>query len=202
MQKLRVNEVILVEGKYDATALASVVDGLILTTGGFSIFSDSEKKELIRRLGRRHGLLILTDSDAAGFSIRHYIEKIAHGCVVKNAYIPAMPGKESRKAAPSKEGTLGVEGLPPAVLRQSLAQAGVTVESAAPRDAVTYTDLYEWGLSGGAGSATRRRALLGRLGLPPRLSKRALCQVLGSLYTRGQIKSALAALEEENAHKG
>ena len=191
MEKLRINEVIIVEGKYDAATLAGVVDGLILTTGGFSIFSDTEQKELIRRLGKRHGLLILTDSDAAGFSIRHYIEKIAGGCVVKNAYIPALKGKESRKSAPSREGTLGVEGLPPPLLRECLEKAGVTVQQAAPKDPITYTDLYQWGLSGGAGSAVRRRALLVGLGLPPRLSKRALCQVLSSLYTKPEIEKEL-----------
>ena len=196
MEKLRVNEVVVVEGKYDAAALAGVMEGLILTTGGFSIFSDQEKKELIRRLGRERGLLILTDSDAAGFSIRHYVEKIAGGCVIKNAYIPAVPGKESRKSAPSREGTLGVEGLPAEVLRRSLAQAGVTVRRAADREPITYTDLYEWGISGGAGSAERRRLLLQQLGLPPRLSKRALCQVLDSLYTKGEVEREVAALQK------
>lgn len=204
MEKLRVSEVVVVEGKYDATALAAVMDGLILTTGGFSIFSDVEKKELLRRLGKERGLLILTDSDAAGFSIRHYVEKIARGCVVKNAYIPAVPGKEGRKAAPSKEGTLGVEGLPADVLRQSLARAGVSVLKAAPRDPITYTDLYDWGISGGEDSAQRRRALLQRLGLPPRLSKKALCQVLDSLYTKAELETELRALEAEGgeSHEG
>lgn len=200
MEKLRVNEVVVVEGKYDATALAAVMEGLILTTGGFSIFSDTEKKELIRRLGHQRGLLVLTDSDAAGFSIRHYVEKIAKGCVVKNAYIPAVPGKEGRKSAPSREGTLGVEGLPPDVLRQSLARAGVTVGRAGAKNPITYTDLYNWGLSGGQGSAQRRRALLHRLGLPPRLSKRALCQVLDSLYTKDAIEGEMRAMLAEGGH--
>ncbi len=195
MSKLRVREVVIVEGKYDAVALASLVDGLILTTGGFSLFSDEEKKELIRTLGRKRGIVVLTDSDAAGFKIRHYIEKIAAECVVKNAYIPAVAGKEKRKSAPSKEGTLGVEGLPAAVLLQALRDAGVTTGAAPAGEKsgreITYTDLYQWGLSGGDGSAAHRRQLLEKLGLPQRLSKRALCQVLNSLYSYEEFAAVL-----------
>lgn len=183
MKRIRLEQVLVVEGKYDAATLATQVDGLILTTGGFSIFTNEEQMELIRKLGRQRGLVILTDSDAAGFTIRTYIEKCAAGCDIKHAYIPAVPGKEGRKAKPSKEGTLGVEGLPPEVLRLALARAGVT--EAAPRQGrpITYTDLYELGLSGTQGSTEKRRRLLARIGLPQRLSKRALCQVLSSLYS-------------------
>lgn len=197
MAKVRVQEVIIVEGRYDALVLADLVDGLILTTGGFSIFTDQEQKSLIQKLGRRRGLLILTDSDAAGFRIRHYVEKIAGNCRILHAYIPALYGKEPRKATSSKEGTLGVEGLPPAVLRKALEQAGISFEDtqdgpaskvpgpAAP--SITYTDLFTLGLSGSSGSTVRRRALLTAVGLPPRLSKRALRQVLNSLYTREEF---------------
>lgn len=183
MKRLRLREVVVVEGKYDKAALEGLIDGLILTTEGFSIFSDEEKKALLRELGARRGLLILTDSDAAGFAIRHYVEKIAAGCKIKHAYIPAVPGKEGRKSAPSKEGTLGVEGLPPEVLCTALQRAGVVHAQEKQGSEITYTHLYEAGLSGGAGSAQNRRALLGRLGLPQRLSKRALRDVLNSLYT-------------------
>lgn len=191
MNRLRIQEVLVVEGKYDAAALATQVDGLILTTGGFSIFTSDEKIELLQRLGRRRGLVILTDSDAAGFKIRHYIEKRVQGCEIKHAYIPAVPGKESRKEKPSKEGTLGVEGLPPKTLRLALERAGVA--EAEPRHGrpITYTDLYELGLSGGVGSAEKRRLLLQRVGLPARLSKRALCQVLSSLYSYEEFLQVL-----------
>lgn len=204
-ERLRLKEVVIVEGKYDAVALEGLVDGLILTTGGFSIFRDDEKKALIRRLGAQRGLLVLTDSDAAGFRIRHYIEKIAGGCSVKHAYIPALPGKEPRKAAPAAEGTLGVEGLPAGLLRTALAQAGV-VPHQGGGPLITHTDLYEMGISGGPNSAQRRRALLERLGLPPRLSKRALCSVLGSLYTREELQLMLedkneAANKNSGAHE-
>lgn len=179
------------EGRYDAAALAGLVEGLILTTGGFSIFTNEEQKALIRRLGAARGLVILTDSDAAGFRIRRYVEQIAAGCNVKHAYVPALPGKERRKPQPGREGLLGVEGLPPALLRQALERAGVAALPALPGEAISPTDLYEWGLSGTAGSAQRRRAALQKLGLPPRLSKRALCRVLGSLYTRSQLEELL-----------
>ncbi|MDL2294886.1 DUF4093 domain-containing protein [Ruminococcaceae bacterium OttesenSCG-928-D13] len=196
-ERIRLREVVIVEGKYDAAALAGLIDGLILTTGGFSIFRDDEKKALIQRLGKERGLLVLTDSDAAGFRIRHYIEKIARGCEIKNAYIPALPGKEPRKAAPAAEGTLGVEGLPPEVLAEALRRAGVAADETAPGEAVTHTDLFELGISGGPNSAEKRRALLQKLGLPPRLSKRALCQVLGSLYTRQALYALVKG--EDNA---
>lgn len=183
MSRLRLREVVIVEGKYDKAALEGLIDGLILTTDGYSIFTDTEKKELIRQLGARRGLLILTDSDAAGFSIRSYVEKIAGDCVVKHAYIPAVPGKESRKRTPSSEGTLGVEGLPPDTLRMALERANVAAAPEKQGERITYTHLYEAGLSGTAGSAEKRHRLLAKLGLPGRLSKRALRDVLNSLYT-------------------
>ncbi len=186
MNRIRVNEIVVVEGKYDAIALSNLIDGLIIATDGFSIFSDDDKKALIRRLGRQRGLIILTDSDAAGFRIRHYVEKITQGCRVRHVYIPAVPGKEKRKSMPSKEGMLGVEGMPAELLREALHLAGVEVEAAAGTP-ITHTDLYELGLSGAPGSATRRRQMLTRMGLPPRLSKRALCQVLSCLYTREEL---------------
>lgn len=202
MSKLRVGRVILVEGRYDAAALASQVEGLILTTDGFSLFSDEEKKALIRRLGKQRGLLILTDSDAAGFRIRHYIEKIAAGCDIRHTYIPAVQGKESRKAGPSKEGTLGVEGMPPGTLRLALERAGIAVETSSAAKAgedssITYTDLYELGISGGPGSANRRRALLQKAGLPPRLSKKALREVLSSLYSRKELEEMVNTVDRQ-----
>lgn len=195
MKRIKVNEVVLVEGRYDASTLADQIDGLILTTDGFSIFSDIEKRELIKRLGKERGLLILTDSDAAGFRIRNYIEKIARGCSVKHVYIPSIKGKESRKSDPSKEGTLGVEGMSPLVLREALQRAGICPEEMdAGKDhgkTITYTDLYELGLSGTAKSAEKRRAFLSKVGLPARLSKKALCEVLSSLYSLEKLQDLL-----------
>lgn len=191
MSRLRVEEVILVEGKYDAVKLADLVDGLILTTNGFSVFRNEETKRLILTLGQKRGLIVLTDSDAAGFRIRNYIGKIAQNIPVKHAYIPAIAGKERRKASPSKEGLLGVEGVPAEAILQALRTAGARERAARAGRAITYADLYEWGLSGTAGSAQTRRAWLQAIGLPPRLSKKALCEVLNSLYTYEELVQLL-----------
>ncbi len=193
MEKLSVREVVIVEGRYDAGVVAGVIDGLIVTTDGFGVFSNEEKKELIRRLGARRGLLILTDSDAAGFKIRNYIQKIAGDCRILNAYIPALQGKEHRKSAPSKEGTLGVEGLSPRIILDALQNAGVcAAQSPDPKQRITPTDLYELGLSGTGGSAQRRREFLQSIGLPPRLSKTAMCEVLSCLYGRTAVYEKLS----------
>ena len=161
MKKLRVEEVIVVEGKYDAVKLADLVDGLILTTNGFSVFKNAETKRLLVELGKKRGIIVLTDSDDAGF----------------------IAGKERRKAQPSKEGVLGVEGVPSEAILRALQTAGAREKAKRAGRAITYTDLYELGLSGTEGSAGVRRAWLQSLGLPPRLSKKALCEVLNSLYT-------------------
>lgn len=196
MEKLRLSQVLLVEGKYDAAKLSELVDGLILTTGGFSIFTDTEKQQLIKDLGRRRGLLVLTDSDAAGFRIRRFLNDIAQGLPVKNVYIPSLPGKERRKPHPGKEGLLGVEGMEAATLRALLAAAG---QAAAPRAgrAITYADLYALGVSGTQGAAGRRRALLQSIGLPLRLSKKALLQVLNSLYSYQEFADICRDLAEQ-----
>lgn len=194
MTKPRLREVIIVEGKYDAAKLAGVVDGLILPVGGFSVFTSDETKQLIRRLGKERGLIVLTDSDAAGFRIRAYLNKIAAGLPVKNAYVPALEGKERRKAKGSKEGLLGVEGLEDAVILRALETAGATASAPRMGRAITYADLYEWGLSGTQNSVQARRDLLNRIALPPRLSKKALCEALNSLYTYEEF---LKVLEKE-----
>lgn len=197
--KMRVQEVIVVEGKYDAAKLAGIVDGLILPVGGFSVFSSDETKALLRRLGKERGLIILTDSDAAGFRIRAYINQIARGLSVKNAYVPACEGKERRKAKPSKEGLLGVEGIEAQQIRRALQAAGVCPAAQKKGRAITYTDLYDAGLSGGAGSAERRRAWLDAIGLPPRLSKKGLLEVLNGLYTYEEFMAVLPERRTGNA---
>lgn len=196
MTKPRIEEIIVVEGKYDAARLADLVDALIITTDGFSVFKSEETRALIRELGAKRGIIVLTDSDAAGFRIRAYVNKLAQGLCVKNAYVPAIEGKERRKPRPSKEGLLGVEGVDGALLLRALQTAGA--HTAAPRAgrAITYADLYEAGLSGGQNSAQRRRAWLRAIGLPPRLSKSALREVLNSLYTYEEFMQMARAIEE------
>ena len=189
MKKLRVEEVIVVEGKYDAVKLADLVDGLILTTNGFSVFKNAETKRLLVELGKKRGIIVLTDSDDAGFRIRNYVNKLAQGICVKNAYVPAIAGKERRKAQPSKEGVLGVEGVPSEAILRALQTAGAREKAKRAGRAITYTDLYDWGLSGTAGSAERKTKLLNALGLPPRLSKKELVEALNRLYSFEQLNS-------------
>ena len=186
---MRIRELLIVEGKYDAAKLSGLVDGLILTTNGFSIYRDKEKRELIREMGKKRGIIILTDSDAAGFQLRHYIENFAKGAKIKNAYIPAIAGKEKRKEKPSKEGLLGVEGVPADLLLAALKRAGATEEQPRSGRRLTYTDLYQLGISGTPGSAQRRRELLQLIGLPMRLSKKALLETLDAGYTYEELEA-------------
>lgn len=195
---IKVKETVIVEGKYDKIKLASIIDAVIIETNGFSIFNDREKLKLIRRLAEKNGVLIITDSDAAGFKIRHFLGGALPLEQVKHAYIPDIFGKERRKNAPSKEGKLGVEGIPADAVLQSLARAGVLCEEARePRRLVTKMDLFEDGLSGGEGSAGRRRQLLTQLDLPQRLSSNGLLQVLQAMLTYEEYKAAVAKLDAE-----
>ncbi len=183
---IRVREVIVVEGRYDKNALSQIFDAVILETGGFGIFSDREKLALLRRLADARGLVVLTDSDGAGFVIRNYLKGALDPNKVKHAYIPDVSGKEKRKSSPSKEGKLGVEGMKPEVLIEALRRAGATLdgEAAAPREKITRADLYAAGLSGRPESAAKRRALLKKLALPEKLSSKSLCEVLEVLLGR------------------
>lgn len=183
----RIKEAIVVEGRYDKNTLSQLVDTVILETSGFAIFQDVERLVLLRRLAQARGLIVLTDSDGAGFVIRNYLKGAIDPALVKHAYIPDRYGKERRKRRPGKEGKLGVEGMPPQVLEQTLRQAGATFldeagETPPPRRAITKADLYAAGLSGGEDSAQRRRELLKTLDLPEHLSPNALLVVLNALY--------------------
>ncbi|WP_300280576.1 toprim domain-containing protein [uncultured Subdoligranulum sp.] len=199
---LKLKEVLLVEGKYDAARLHNLVEGTVLTTDGFRVMKDRALQTMLKRLGRAQGLIILTDSDAAGFKIRHFVTGLVGAEYVLQAYVPAIPGKESRKETPGKEGLLGVEGVSDEIILQSLQDAlksrpsSAAVTDTVPQ-AITYTDLYEWGISGTANSAERRRILLRQLGLPPRLSKKELLQVLSTLYTRESLARQIAQFNKQ-----
>lgn len=197
---IHLKQILLVEGKYDAARLHNLVEGTILTTDGFRVMKDRALQRMLQQLGRTQGLIILTDSDAAGFKIRHFVTGLVGAAYVLQAYVPAIPGKEARKAQPGKEGLLGVEGISDNQLLQSLHDALQSATTESPVDSsdnvqpITYTDLYEWGISGTANSAERRRRLLQRLGLPPRLSKKELLQILTTLYTRESLAQQIAQL--------
>lgn len=182
---IKIKEAVIVEGKYDKIKLRSLIDGLIIETGGFQIFSDREKIELLRRLADTRGLLILTDSDSAGFLIRNHIQSCIPKEKIRHAYIPDLYGKEKRKLHPSKEGKLGVEGIDPEILLESIRRSGASaIEEAGSSEEkrkITKLDLYEDGFSGGADSSKKRQVLLRELGLPERLTAKALVPVLNSL---------------------
>lgn len=189
-----VKEVIVVEGRYDKNTLSQVFDAVIIETSGFGVFNDKEKLALLRRLAETRGLVVLTDSDGAGFVIRNFIKGAVDPALVKQAYIPDIPGRERRKSAPSKEGKLGVEGMSPEVLVEALRRAGATLggEAATHRSGgITKATLYELGLSGGSGSAQRRRALLKKLDLPEKLGANALLDVLNALYTKRELRELM-----------
>lgn len=185
MKKQRIKEVIVVEGRYDRNMLLQVVDATVVETGGFSVFNDREKLIFLRRLAEKRGLILLTDSDGAGFVIRNYLKGALPKEHVKQAYIPDMPGKERRKRKPGKEGKLGVEGMSPQVLLEALRRSGATFADESPtmeKNAITKADLLEKGLIG-PGSVARRQALLRELSLPAHLTPNALLEALNILFT-------------------
>ncbi len=195
---ISVREVIVCEGRYDKDTLSQVFDAVIIETGGFGVFNDREKLALLRRLASARGLVILTDSDGAGFQIRGYLKGAIDPALVKHAYIPDIPGRERRKKTASRAGTLGVEGMKPEVLIDALRRAGATLDGQSAMQGggdITAAALYELGLTGRENSSALRSALLERLGLPQKLKGGALRDVLGALYTREELEAEIRALD-------
>ena len=192
---IHTDRAIVVEGKYDKIKLGGLIDGVILCTGGFRIYKDKEMQQMLRALAKKQGLAVLTDSDAAGFQIRSFLRSICGKENIVDVYIPDLYGLERRKQHPSREGKLGVEGIPEAVLLEALEKAGIGVREVQERaDPITKLDLFELGLSGGAQSALRRAKLMKRLELPEHLSANALVTVLASLYSREELYRLCASL--------
>lgn len=192
---LRIREAVVVEGRYDKSTLAGVVDTVILETAGFGVFKDGERLTLLRKLAAARGLIVLTDPDGAGFVIRNYLKGAIPKSQLKHAYVPDVYGKERRKRTPGKEGKLGVEGMPPGVLRQAILNAGATVldgtAESRPAGDLTPADLFALGLSGVPEAAERRATLLRSLGLPERMGAKALLAALNALYTPEELKELL-----------
>ncbi len=189
---IRVKQAIITEGRYDKIRLSNIVDAVIICTDGFSIFKDKEKQELIKALAAKTGIIILTDSDSAGFRIRSFIRGFVKNGEVLNAVTPDIYGKERRKAQPSKQGKLGVEGIPDKLLIEALKNAGAVEEAEVRREEtaqITRADLLELGLIGGSNSARRRRELQRRLGLPELLSVKLLLEVVNRMYTHDEFIS-------------
>lgn len=198
--KRKIREAVVVEGRYDKNAVSQVVDTVIVETEGFGIFSDEEKMRLIRTLAEKRGVIVLTDPDSAGFLIRGRLKGALKGTGIKEAYIPDIPGKERRKSAPSKEGKLGVEGVPPEVILHALRRAGATFEDTekAPltRGSITKADFLELGLTG-PGSREKRAALIKKLELPERITTNDLLDVLNILMDKEELVSLLSSLNPQ-----
>jgi len=197
---VKIREAILVEGRYDKNTLSQIVDAPILETSGFGIFKDKKQMDMLRQVAQRRGLIVFTDSDGAGFVIRNHVKSAIPGKYLKHAYIPDVMGKEKRKTSPGKEGKLGVEGMSREIILQALRRAGATFEDGetSVSGEITKQDLMELGLSGGQGSAAKRRALLKRENLPEHMSTNAMLQALNLLYTLEELKEIVETLENDN----
>ena len=194
---VKIKEAIVVEGRYDKNTLSQILDAPILETSGFGIFKDKQQMALLRRIAESRGLIVFTDSDGAGFVIRNHIKSAIPGQYLKHAYIPDIYGKEKRKAAPGKEGKLGVEGMTREVILESLRRAGATIEGeeTIPVRQITKQNLMELGLSGGADASAKRLKLLKKLNLPERMSPNAMLQALNLLYTLEELTTIVEAME-------
>lgn len=190
---VKIKEAILVEGRYDKNTLSQIVDAPIFETNGFGIFKDKQQMALLRQVAERRGLIVFTDPDGAGFVIRNHIKSAIPGKFLKHAYVPDILGKERRKAAPGKEGKLGVEGMRPEIILEALRSAGATMdgESAAVRPSITKQDLMALGLSGGPDASAKRLALLKKLNLPEHMSANAMLSALNLLYSLEELTALL-----------
>ena len=196
---VKIQQAIVVEGKYDKITLSQVVDAPILQTDGFSVMNNKEQLALLRRVAQKRGMIVFTDSDGAGFVIRNYLKSTIPAEQLKHAYIPDVLGKERRKDSPSKEGKLGVEGMSPDVIINCLRNAGATFigEECVVKEAeITKQDLFELGLSGGKDSSQMRRKLLKTLCLPEHMSSNAMLQALNLLYSKDELFDLMGQLEK------
>lgn len=181
---INISRAVIVEGKYDKIRLENIIDAVIITTDGFRIFKNAEKRELIRKIALKKGLLIITDSDKAGSVIRGHIKSIVSGADIINVYLPQIKGKERRKAHAGAEGLLGVEGTPDEIIIETLKK--YESERVECRK-IGKADLFSLGLSGTAQSAEKRKGLLKYLELPESLTANALLDALNSLYSYNEF---------------
>lgn len=195
---IHLKQAVIVEGKYDKIKLSSIVDALIITTDGFSVFKNKEKLALIKGLAEKDGVIVLTDSDSAGFKIRNYIKGCTKKGKITNIYIPDIFGKEKRKPAPSKEGKLGVEGIPSQLLIEAFEKAGVTVsdDEREQKEVITRIRLFDDGFIGQANSDEKRKKLLKALSLPSLLSTGALLEVLNAMFSIEEYEAAVNRIEK------
>lgn len=196
---IKIKEAVIVEGKYDKIKLSGIIDTVIIETDGFAIFKDKEKQKLIRFLSEKRGIIIMTDSDSAGFKIRNFINGITKSENIKNVYIPDIYGKEKRKTESSKEGKLGVEGMTPDIIMTALEKAGVLCsenDKESGKD-ITHTDFFEDGVSGGENSSEIRKMLAKELNLPERISSSSLLKIINSYMTYDEYKDAIKTVQNK-----
>ena len=192
---IKVDQIVIVEGKYDKIKLSSIIDGIIIETEGFGIFNDKEKQKLIRKLAEKKGVVILTDSDSAGFVIRNFITSIVPNEYITNVYIPDIFGKEKRKESCSKEGKLGVEGVSAAIIAEAFAKAGIGAEPSKQKSIkeITLNDFYDDKLTGSPDSKERRKKLLRQLDLPERMSTKAMLEMFNLFLTYDEYKKLVTS---------
>ncbi len=197
---VKIKEAIVVEGRYDRNTLRQIVDAPVFETNGFGIFKDNAQMNMLRIVAERRGLIVLTDSDGAGFVIRNHLKSAIPGKYLKHAYIPDVLGKERRKAAPGKEGKLGVEGMRPEVILQALQDCGATFEDGEKRASggITKQLFMELGLSGGPDSSRKRLELQKKLNLPEHMSANALLEALNLLISSEELKKLVEVAEKDN----
>ncbi len=195
---IRLKQAVVVEGKYDKIKLSSLIDAVIIQTNGYGIFKDSDKLALIRYYAAKTGIIIMTDSDSAGFKIRNFIKgAVNKNDTVINVYIPDIFGKEKRKLKPSCEGKLGVEGVDKKIILEALEKAGVCAENSVyNKDKITKTDLFELGLSGGRNSSLMRKKLLVKLSLPELLSASAMLDILNTMMDKNELEEIVRTIGE------
>lgn len=194
---IKIDKVIIVEGRYDKIKLSSMIDGIIIETEGFGIFKDRDKQKLIRKLAETKGIAILTDSDSAGFVIRNFITSIVPKEYITNVYIPDIYGKEKRKDSTSKEGKLGVEGVSAEILKEAFKKAGIGVSQSETneRKKITLNDFFDDGLTGDTQSKRKRTDLLKKLDLPERMSTKAMLDILNTFITYDEYKKLVESEE-------
>lgn len=194
---VKIQEAIVVEGRYDKNTLAQIVDAPIFETNGFGIFKDKAQMELLRQVAIKRGLIVFTDADGAGFVIRNHIKSAIPAKYLKHAYTPDIFGKERRKNTAGKEGKLGVEGMTPQIIVESLRRSGATFvdEENATAGCVRKQDLMRLGLSGGKDSAAKRLALLRKMRLPEHMSSNAMLQAINMLYNLDELEQLMREIE-------
>lgn len=199
---IKLDSAVIVEGKYDKITLENIIDAPIIATDGFRIFKDKAKCKLIRKIAEEKGIIVITDSDSAGSLIRAYVKNITGNTNITNVYIPKILGKEKRKSAPSKEGTLGVEGMSADVIKKALKKSGVSSgESKERKREITKTDMFLFGFSGCSEAKTKRQGFLKYLDLPESLSPNAMLDILNTFYSFNEFREEVEKWQKQDMGK-